>query len=362
MIENRYTYLARRPRAPLTTDYETSTPETVFERQVQQLYLEGQEHLQHEEFTLALDRFRELMALILRTAHPQMPVDPSRLFGVKFPMDVALVDALASRAAEMLKHIPVSSYEFPPTLVSGSSVLPAASVERLKTVLTQDLQFASHHGFVKEQHDAALAAIEAENYAGAAALYRAALEKTPATDLLLRGSLLHDLGVLFEKAGKPDDAQGAASRSVEAFQAAGRADAQVQALDTATGIFQRAGKADQAKAFATQAGDIRSKVNINPVVTRPVSRALLNTEANSRLRAEVGPVFAADAGLAAAAAAGAPSTPVAPQLIGLALIPPDQMAKRFTVNGDTSAATIALDGNAAANVRAFHQTLATTTD
>ena len=93
MIENRYTYLARRPRAPLTTDYETSTPETVFERQVQQLYLEGQEHLQHEEFTLALDRFRELMALILRTAHPQMPVDPSRLFGVRFRMDVALVDA-----------------------------------------------------------------------------------------------------------------------------------------------------------------------------------------------------------------------------------------------------------------------------
>ena len=368
MIENRYTYIAGIKRAPLTTDYEASSPETAFERQIQLLYLDGHAHLQHEEYGLALDRFRELMALILRTAHPQMPVDPNRIGRLKFPFDAALVDTFSTKAGELLKRIPVKSYEFPVSMVSEQSILPTPVVKQLQGASGQGLQYASHHGFVKEQTDAAVAELDTDNFAGAVKLLQAALQNTPATDAVLRGSLLHDLAVISEKAGKAQEAQNFSSQSIESFKAAGRHDAQVQALDTASGIFLRTGKADQSKTFATQAAEIRSKVNINPIFVRPAAQALLRSDLALKVRPTPGLSFATGGAGAATRPIGAfgreaaelQSTPAAPQLIGLSLVQPGQITKKFSMTGLTETAAIALDANATANVKAFHQTLSDT--
>lgn len=114
MVENRYSYLVGSYRPPRSAAYESPSPETEFEQKVQSLFLEGQDHLQHEEHTLALNAFRELLALILHTAHPQLPIDPYR-FRLELPVDLALVDVLCARSAAMLSALPVVSYELPAT-------------------------------------------------------------------------------------------------------------------------------------------------------------------------------------------------------------------------------------------------------
>jgi hypothetical protein len=80
MIENKYSYLVGTNRAPTSSVYQEASPEGSFENLVQSLLLEGQQQLQHREYNLALSAFREVDSLILHTAHPQMPLDPNRVF------------------------------------------------------------------------------------------------------------------------------------------------------------------------------------------------------------------------------------------------------------------------------------------
>src|SRR5690349_14757832 len=106
MNENRYTYLVGSWRPAANSAYVAEDPEGAFERHLQELFLEGQAHLQHEEYTLALAAFQEAMALILRTVAPTMPVDPNQLGWFQFPLDVKLLDPLIGKTAEILIKTP----------------------------------------------------------------------------------------------------------------------------------------------------------------------------------------------------------------------------------------------------------------
>jgi len=111
MNENRYSYLVGFWKPSVNADYEAESPETEFEWRVQTLFMEGQTYLHREEYLLALQAFRELTALILRTANPQMPVDPNQIPWIAFPMDVTLVDTLTAKTAEILqKSFPENFY------------------------------------------------------------------------------------------------------------------------------------------------------------------------------------------------------------------------------------------------------------
>src|SRR5215217_4467512 len=99
MIENRYTYHVGSWRRPANSAYVSENPQGAFEQHLQELFLTGQTHLQHEEFTLALQKFQEAMALILYTIHPAMPLDPSLFNRFKFPSDLRLLDPLVARTA-----------------------------------------------------------------------------------------------------------------------------------------------------------------------------------------------------------------------------------------------------------------------
>src|SRR5215207_520232 len=175
MNEDRYSYLVASWRPPAIVDYEVETPETTFERRVQDLFMEGQNHLHHEEFILALQAFRELMALILRTANPRMLVDPNQFPGLLFPLDVNLVDTLAQKTAEILQKTPFVTYKFPPSIISEEMILPGPVLEKLKPVFEQGLQITSHHSFVNERLEAALAAVMEDNFKLALKNYAIAL-------------------------------------------------------------------------------------------------------------------------------------------------------------------------------------------
>ena len=145
--ENRYSYIGVR-RPPANVDYQADSPETQFERRVQSLFNEGQVHLQHEEYALALDKFKELMSLILVTAHPRMPINPIFIDILDFPRDIALIDTFSAKPADILKKTPLTRYDFPPTIVSEQTTLPPAVIEKLKSALESGLQITSFHNVV----------------------------------------------------------------------------------------------------------------------------------------------------------------------------------------------------------------------
>ncbi|MGH7526455.1 MAG: hypothetical protein ACREMX_07100 [Gemmatimonadales bacterium] len=380
MNENRYSFQVASWRPPTSIDYEVETPESTFEMRIQELFMEGQSYLQREEFMLALRAFRELMALILHTADPKMPLDPNRFPMLRFPVDTVLVDALARKTAEILQKTPVDGYRLPTSIVSEQSILPALVQEQLKPYLDDGLRITSHHNVVNESLEAALAAVEDSNYPLAAKHYAIALDKTPDTDRVLRASLMHDMAILLEKANNKDRAQEFGQRSAELFGAADLPEGHVQALDTLTGILRRAGKNDLADAQAKKAAELRHNFNLNQVVGRRFET--LSSGGVARLGA-----FPSSGTAPSPSAISAPidrhlltvstmfvarpqviglgdgeSTAAAPLLMTTKYVRPSAPSKSLTIRGLTTAATLALDANAAGNVKAFLQTIADTQD
>ena len=60
MAERRYTYHVSSVRTASTGNYVVETPETVFEQDVYDLFLEAEQHLHDEEYGFALAAFEEL--------------------------------------------------------------------------------------------------------------------------------------------------------------------------------------------------------------------------------------------------------------------------------------------------------------
>jgi hypothetical protein len=359
MNENRYSYLVSSYKAPSTGNYQAESPETAFEMAVHRLYLEGMDYLHNEEYLLALNAFRELMALILHVADPQMPVDPNLWPGLIFPKDSALLEVLIAKSAEILIEIPEPRWDFPPSVISERGVLPGPVLEELKDVMEAGLQITSHHSAIGERLDAALAAVEKSDWAVAARHYALALDKTPDNDFVLRASLLHDLAILHEKAGNQNEALERGNKAVELFERTRVFEARVQALDTMTGILSRAGKADDAKRMAEAADKIRNTVNISPVFApapSPVRMRLQPTAID--FQPPMGEVLAAEP---RAAAAGV-STVDAPKLMAMEYVPKEEMVKSLAIHGTETSINIVLDNQAAAHLKAALEAISLTKD
>ncbi len=387
MNELRYSYLVASYRSPATRDYEVKSPETSFDASVQSLFLEGQAHLHHGEYNLAIDAFRELQALILRTAHPTLPVDPNRFRRFDLPFDLKLVDVLVNRTAETLTAVPPVQYRFPTTMVGEQTMLPADLAAKVAP-LAGGVQITSYHGGVEAQLGAALAEVQKENWTGALDIYRKAIADVPADDPVVQGSLLHDMAILSEKAGDPDGAETFATKSVDAIAASKRPDAEVQVLDTATGILQRLGKTDVSTRFSDQAAKIRTTVNVHPIFTDDAPTIVPDLALPSRIsvtgrvgslgigtgrltnlginsdridileRGAVSRAAPATRGPAIAVADGV----AAPALLGLSLVRPGAVTKALVVQGSSAAESIVLDAQAPANVQKFLKAISVTTD
>ncbi len=365
--ENTYSYLVGTFRPATTAVYQETTAETAFQDTVQSLFMEGQQHLQHREYNLARSAFRELMALILHTANPQIPVDPNRA-RVDFPMDPSLVDVLSARSVAVMSALPVVRYDLPTSIGSPVSVLPAAVDNQLANVAQAGLQIASYHWRVEQNLNAALASVDAQDWKGALAAYQTALHFTPESESLVRGALFQDMAVIAEKSGDKTTAVQLAQQSVNALSSVSQLDVRVFSLDTAQGIVRRAGNNDLATQFANQATQIRSTTNLNPVAGSPppppVRLIPLAGRGSRPVPSEMGPKLTTNGrGLVAATSEGLLGINVlAPSLIASQVITQQVPLKTFTTYGLTDRAQIVLDAGAAANSKAFLQQLSITTD
>ena len=397
MNEIRYSYLVGSYRRPFTDNYEAQSPETSFEYTVQSLFLEGQSHLHHEEYNLALGSFRELMALILRTVHPRMPLDPNSHPIFDFPMDPSILDVLAGRAAATLKATPLITHAFPSTVVSARTELPGEVERALAAGAQSGVQVTSFHRVVAEQVGTALIEASKENWSLALEGFQAAVAAVPDSEPLVRGSLMHDMAVLAEKAGDKPAAERFGTESVALMSATGQLDVQVQVLDSVTGILQRAGQVEEATRLSAQANSIRATNNVNPVVAAGTGVLNVNNFAleaalgsgrthlftsvaalrpgiasglsASTVAARGGTLTASEgtaASLARGAAIGDSANVEAPALMGLRFLDDADVAgkvtKTFTMQGATATASIVLDGNDRSNARAFLQTVSATSD
>lgn len=377
LLENKYSYLVGTFRRASSSVYQEASAESSFEDNMQTLFMEAQQHLQHREYNLALSAFRELMSLILLTVHPQIPVDPNR-FHLDFPMDISLIDVLSAKSAAALTAIPVVKYDLPATIASPVSMLPAAVAGRLADAARIGVQITSFHAGLRQNLTAALARVDLQDWKGALSEYQTALDATPAGEMLVRGALLQDMAVLSEKSGDKVTAVKLALQTVDTLNSTTQLEAKVLALDTATGIVRRAGNTDLATRFADQASQIRSTTNLNPVVVR-AAPVLASTRFNSVGLRGAGPVIAhgglnlaaigagqvaVAAGTVNGAAADAvlDSSVLAPTLIAAQVVNQAVPTKTFVAHGLTEKAEIVLDTNAAANSKAFLQHLSTTTD
>lgn len=385
MNENRYSYLVGSFSKPTNTNYVAQNPQTDFEMYVQDLIVKGQTALQQEEYTIAIQSFTEARAVILRTVHPSMPVDPNLLRYFAFPTDVSLVDTLINKAAEMLQNTSPVTYNFPSNLISKQSMVSDVVKKALTPISSLGLQITSYDGGVRTNVTAGMEAANAGDWASAIQYYNAALKLVPAADLVTQGSLQHDLGILNEKSGNSTAAIQSAKSSIDLFTRAKSTTAEAQALSTTSGIYARSGNTQQAQTLNDQMTKLLSTTNLNTVsssVTNKVS--LSSTRITAAPIATNGAAAVREAAIAApvlAAPAVAASEPLllqtraaepisatlqaniaAPQLMGLTYIAQVASEKNMIINGATSSASILVNANAAANTKSFLTTLQATKD
>ena len=372
MNENRYSYLVgSRPRRANAV-YVTESPETEFERHVQDLFLTGQTHLQHEEFTLALQKFQDALALIVHTVHPSMPIDRYWYSDLRFPVDASMIDVLSAKSVELLQKTPSTSYLLPANLMSNTSRLSAESQKTLGTTVASGIRVTSFQAAAQSNVELALEAAAQNDWDQAIKSYEAALATVPGTASTIVGAMQHDLAVLNEKSNNRERAQALAQASVKTFETAKATDAQGQALATAAGIFSRSGKQEQAVIFTRSLDQLRSTNNFNDVVTSKF--AIAENRAALVTRAQLvsgGTSVAAENSLAGSNIRGAVLASAArafnfdqraPELMGLKYLSSSESQKVMTINGTNSVAQLVLDANAVTSGKAFLTSIATTKD
>jgi hypothetical protein len=377
MNENRYSHLTGIYRPPASAVYVPETPEGAFQQHVQQQYLQGQANLQREEYGLALQAFQEAMALILRTVHPAMPVDPNQIRRFRFPADASLLDTLTAKAADMLLKTPDVRMTFPTTMVGTQPVVSAQAATALKPLTDTGLHVTSFHAQASDAVASALDAASRKDWAGALQFYDAALKVAPQTEAGIRGGLLHDQAVLQEKAQNPAKAVDLGQASIKAFTDAKDTGAQAQALATTAGIAARSGKAQQAADLSKQLDAIRTTTNLHdvlrlaevvPVKSATIGLTGLGVRAGTTALVAHAPGGLGD-GAALAVAAPVAAAPAAfslsqdaPELMGLRFLAQSVPQKSLTLAGGLGNVSIVLDNNAAANAGAFLKSLAETKD
>src|SRR6266568_4762556 len=198
--EKRYSFHIYTWQEPFFSDYQNADPQTAFEKNVQELYARGYDYLKQEEFSLALDSFRQLQNLILTTVHPTLPIDSYRRPQFVFPIDATMVDALAAKVGTELKAMPVVRYSLPDAVV-GKTPFPNPIEKKLTLMASSGLGVSTQRLQLTDVVTQGLALADRSDWKGALDLFNRALQQAPATDVAARASLTHDIAILTEKSG-----------------------------------------------------------------------------------------------------------------------------------------------------------------
>ncbi|HVT94413.1 MAG TPA: hypothetical protein VHD76_16315 [Bryobacteraceae bacterium] len=366
--EKRYSYHVYNWQESFFNDYQTADPQTSFEKSVQDLYAKGYDYLKQEEYSLALDAFRQLQNLILTTVHPTLPLDSYRRPLFQFPIDVTMVDALAAKVGTELKALPVVRYSLPDAVV-GKTPFPDPIEKKLTLMASSGLGISTQRAQMTDLVTQGLALAANSDWQGALDAYNKALAQAPPTDTAARASLTHDIAILTEKSGNAAVAARQAASAAKMFGDAKEFSAQVDALETLAGMQTRAGDTAGSTATIKQATDLVSTQRLFPVNIGTLSAApvLKTTLSLSPVRVATG-VFSRSPALSPAAVASPaldfipPAAASAPALMGLKFTTAPATEKTFTISGAIQGASLSLAGDATANVKSYLQTVATSSD
>jgi hypothetical protein len=366
--EKRYSYHVYTWQEPFFGDYQTADPQTAFEKKVQASYIQGYDYMRQEEFSLALDTFRQLRNLILTTVHPTLPIDSYRRPQFVFPMDATMVDALAAKVGTELKALSPVRYSLPDAVI-GKTPFPDPIEKRLSLMAASGLEISTQRQQMTDLVSQGLTLAGQNDWKGALGQLTKALAVVPATDALARASLTHDIAILTEKSGNAQGAIQMAASAQKMFGDAKEFQGQVDALQTLAGMQTRAGDATGSAASIKQASGVVSAQHLFPVNIGAASLAVQPKTIVSAIpvRLAATPAFsgarlAAAAAPATAAAFSPPQPADMPSLMGTTFMTASGAEKSFTVSSGLQNASLSLAGDATANVKSYLQTVATSSD
>jgi hypothetical protein len=197
-------YFDNRSSDSLSSKYEVETPETKFERELFELFQKGKEYLFKERPSLALNVFKELSLLFLRTIYPSLQSSPDINPFLRIPSDHRLFDLLMAKAGELLKMHPGRYHAFPAKMMQ-SQELP----EEIEILL--DSVNNNHYFFTRKQRDGlvirAKEKAKSNDFEEAERLFERAYKvfQKDHNNSFLAKCIFHDLVVLKEKKLPADD-------------------------------------------------------------------------------------------------------------------------------------------------------------
>ena len=272
LIENQYSIYPVKRVPKVSSDYQVDNPETKFEKKVFNQYHEAKRYLFREEYALALNAFSELRQLILKTVNPKLPPHPkppSSSIGVL--SDIGILDSLVNKTGDILKATPTLNYRFPNTIFNDKHILPKTISSKInKAQVGGEMQTISYHDKVGTLIDKANLRADNKDWAGAIDLLNNALAEAPNTDKLLRGSLLHDVGVLQEKNSNADNAEASIKQSINLFKSGKSFEDQASAFQSLANLQSRKGNANAAKTTIKSMNKLISDKNLHDIEIRPL--------------------------------------------------------------------------------------------
>lgn len=309
----RFSHLEDLRPVAATLHYDVGSPSTDFEAQVQGALAEARTHHLQDELGLALDGYRQLQALILKTVDPTLPTGSSRHPAWQTLVTGDLLDALLSTTAATLARTPVALPDLPDEVTSPDPV-PAAVGEALAPFVALGTTTGSvaQVGVLVQR---AAAAVAEQDFASAADLYTKALSAA-GDDSELAGYLTHDLGLVTVRAGDLAKGAGLLQRAVDTFATLKVADGQVAALGALADVQRRQGQSDDAAKTIDEADKLAQTSGlgaITAVPARAVATTLLGRAGASelgvaaRVGGRVAPVARAGDGAALPPLAAAPA-------------------------------------------------------
>jgi hypothetical protein len=343
--EKRYSYHVLTPGISWITDYQQAEPATGFEVQVQQQYASAFDSLKRGQYARALSAFKQLHNLILTTVDPTLPVTSYQNPKFVPPLDVGLIDVFAAKSGAVLQNQPLPGYSFPSAVVGQVAAIPTGVSANLAPFKTAGLALSTARTQAAASIDQANAAAGAGDWKTAARVFAGALHDVPETSLGLRAALMQDQALATEKAGgDAHSAIGMAQSSANLFGNAKLFDAQVEALTTLAGMQARSGDSTGSSKSLADASQVRSQQRLFPVT--------IPSGSNTITHARTAP-------LERAALLTAPSQPRLMSQAFLETLPP---VRTYTLLGAKTSASLALTGNAAADVRGFLQSITDSVD
>src|SRR4051812_32558869 len=187
-----------------SSGFEVDDATTTFERQVQNDLAQARQAHLNDELGLAIRKYSELQALILKTAHPTLPVQVVHHPLWEVAYEVSAVAQFVAGAAESAGRArpPVSTV--PAGVFWPEPPEPKALVTRPELMAAGA---ASGLDVVRDLVSTAAGAVVAGDFRGATRAYTHAIEAAGDSDLTLTAYLRQDLGLVLERAGDAQTAQ-----------------------------------------------------------------------------------------------------------------------------------------------------------